>query len=1009
MKKLFPYLFVFLNATLLFAGVTGKISGTVYDAETGEPLVGANVYLEGTTLGASTDADGAYIILHVPAGEYTVHAAYIGYRDARIARVHVQIDLTTTLEIKMESAALTTEEVVVVAKRPVIRKDMSNSQLSMDARTIEAVPVSTLNAALTLQAGIENSSRGLIIRGGGANETVVMMDGFTTNDERSNLPVTNVGLGNVREVQVLTGGFNAEYEQARSGVVNVVTRDGDVRFSGYMTMEYRPPAPKNFGISPYDKNSYFNRPYFDPDVMWTGTDNGAWDAYTQQQNVTFQGWETESQKTLLDDDPNNDMSPEQLLRLFEYYRRRDGRIKKGDYRFEAGLGGPLPFLNRWMEKPAFYLSHFQDRSMYVFPLSRDAYSRSHTRLKLTARPGAAWQVMAFAEYGETRGSSAYNWTPPTGDILQSVEEVAALPNSSPTGLSIPFMPGYFSPADIYRGAAGFKLTYSPDRNAFLETRLSFRYNRYKTFQVAPRDTGRTYELFDGFYVDEAPYGYWGYPANGPAEIHLGGWMNLGRDRSADNTFQLNTDYALQFNKWNEFKTGLSFVYNEFNINAFTDNPLFTTWRRSLKYHVFPYRLGLYAQDKLEFEGFIANVGFRLDYYDANTTVLDVAPFDDVYKVGQGDQISNAPSKDAQGRLIFSPRVGISHPISETAKLYFNYGHFRSEPASSNRFRLQQEYNGQTTYIGNPNLIPERTIAYEVGFEQSLFESWLIKVAGYYKDVSHQPGWIYYEGLNDTRYRTAASNNYADIRGLELTLRKRYGDWFMGFINYTYDVRSSGYFGLLQYYEDPKLQREYNKLHPVVSRRLPQPYASMNLVFFTPEEFGPRVMGWHPLDNWRLTLLGTWRTGSYYTYVLPDKPVVKDNTQWRDYYNLDLKLNKTWRLNDITLDVYVDVRNVLNTQYMSRAGFSDNFDWLNYLESLNFSWEEGVEKGNDRIGDYRDWNVAYDPLEPNPDNDPEIAARNKKRKETKSYIDMPNIRSMTFLNPRDIRFGVTIRF
>ncbi len=276
-------------------------------------------------------------------------------------------------------------------------------------------------------------------------------------------------------------------------------------------------------------------------------------------------------------------------------------------------------------------------------------------------------------------------------------------------------------------------------------------------------------------------------------------------------------------------------------------------------------------------------------------------------------------------------------------------------------------------------------------------------------MSHQPGWVYYKGLNEVEYRRAASNNYADIRGLEITLRKRYGNWFSGFINYTYDVRSSGYFGLLSYYEDPKLQREYEKQHPVISRRHPQPYASLNLVFFTPREFGPLVMGMRPLEDWRLTLLGTWRTGAYETYNPLNTPGVADNTQWRDVYNIDLKLNKEIRFKDVTFDFYVDIRNLFNTKYMSRAGFSDIYDWLNYMESLNFSWEEGVEKGEDRIGDYRDWDVPYDPLEPNPDNDPEIAARNKKRKETKSYIDMPNIRSLTFLNPRDIRFGITIRF
>ena len=110
-----------------------------------------------------------------------------------------------------------------------------------------------------------------------------------------------------------------------------------------------------------------------------------------------------------------------------------------------------------------------------------------------------------------------------------------------------------------------------------------------------------------------------------------------------------------------------------------------------------------------------------------------------------------------------------------------------------------------------------------------------------------------------------------------------------------------------------------------------------------------------------------------------------------------------------MQLYVDIRNVFNFKYLSEAGFSDTYDRQSYLHSLNFSWEEGEENGNDRVGDYRPPGVEYDPLEPNLYNDPEIRARNDKRKETKSYIDMPNITSLTFLYPRDIYFGIRINF
>ncbi len=135
----------------------------------------------------------------------------------------------------------------------------------------------------------------------------------------------------------------------------------------------------------------------------------------------------------------------------------------------------------------------------------------------------------------------------------------------------------------------------------------------------------------------------------------------------------------------------------------------------------------------------------------------------------------------------------------------------------------------------------------------------------------------------------------------------------------------------------------------------------------------------------------------------------DDVQWADWYNVDLRISKRINISSFGVDLYLDVTNLFNFKYMSEAGFADQFDRLAYLESLNFSWEDGVEHGDDRVGDYRPVGVAYDPLETNPNNDSEIESRNDKRKEDKSYIDMPNITSLTFLNPRRYTFGIRISF
>lgn len=1013
LKNIKVILFIMLLiSTHVFAGTTGKIAGWVKDAKSGEALPGVNVYIEGEAMGAATDNQGMYYILNVPPGNYTLKAVYIGYAEKQVVNVRVQIDQTTKVNFNMTEEALETEAVIVVAERPVVIRDISNSQMNIEAENIDALPVASVAEAVTLQAGIESGALGIVVRGGSADETVFMVDGFSQNDSRSNYPYSAVTLSSVEEVQVQTGGFNAEYGQARSGLVNVVTKEGRPNeYNASLSFKISPAAPKHFGRSLYDPYSYFNRPFFDPDVMWTGTNNGAWDEYTQNQYPTFEGWNAVSDELLADNNPDNDLTPEGAQRLFEWYRRRQGDIDKPDYVFDGGFGGPVPFINKDLGNLRFFLSHFQEKDMFIFPLSRDSWGSHHTQLKLTSDVASNMKLTLTGLYGEEHSASPYQWTTtPTGYILHDQSEIANLTNSSNTGTAIPYMPGYFSPSSIYRSNVGIKFKHVLSQNTLYEARLQYMQSNYSTFKMRDRDPSLKYEIVDGFFVDEAPYGYDGFGTTGVGGMHLGGWMNLGRDKSKNATTSLGLDLTSQLDANNQVKTGIDFVYNDYSINSTTNSPSLSTWNRSMIYHVFPYRLGLYVQDKLEFEGFIANLGLRLDMSDPNSKEYVLDTYDDYYKAGIGENIESAPTKESDIQYYLSPRLGIAHPISENSKLYFNYGHFTSEPSSSSRFRLQREANGLVTYIGNRNLELQKTISYEVGYEHNLFDMILLKAAGYYKDVKDEPGWVYYENVNSSvQYYKMENNNYADIRGFELTLMKSYGSYFSGFVNYTYDVRSSGYFGLLENYLNPTKQNEYLREKPVQNRVHPRPYARANLDFHTPVDFGPEWLGQHILAEWRLNILADWRTGRYETYNPNNKPGVVDDVQWLDWYNVNLRLSKNIQISTYSLQFYIDVSNLFNFKYMSEAGFSDSYDRENYFKSLRFPWEEGVEKGNDKVGDYRPVGVKYDPLEANPDNDPEIKKRNDKRIENKSYIDMPNIKSLTFLNPRDIFFGIRISF
>ncbi len=994
-------------AGLLYGGTTGKITGRVVDAESGAPLPGVNLVLAGTRIGAATDANGYYVILNVPPGTYSLQASMMGYAKVTATNVVVNVDLTTTVDFRLKVEVLSMEQVVVEAERPIVPKDVSASQVNVESRVIASLPVQELAQVVGLQAGV----RGMAIRGGEARQAAVLMDGLSLNDERSNTPYTTVPLSAVKEVQIQTGGFNAEYGNLRSGIVNVITKEADRhRYSGTISALYRPPGPKHFGPSIYDPNTYFTRPYLDPVVCWTGTASGGWDSYTQRQYPSFAGWIAVADATVQDGDPSNDLTPEGAQRLWKWQHRRQGDITKPDYVLDFSFGGPVPLVSLMAGGLRFFLSHQRLREMFVFPLSRDAYGENVSQLKLISDISPSMKLVLSGMYGEVHSVSPYDWTTtPTGDLLRGTYSVADLVNSS-SGNAILYTPGYYSPGSIYRSMVGLKFTHVLTPRTFYEVGLQHNINRYNTFQMSLRDTTKRYEPVPGIWVDEAPWGYWGYGVTGIGDaMIIGGWMNLGRDKSLIKTSSMRFDLTSQVDNRNQVKAGFQLVYNDLNIKSYTENPGMSTWNRTQTYHRFPYRIGAYLQDKLEFQGFIANIGVRLDYTNPNGIRYDLQPYDKLFREGYGNTIEKAaPVKDAKAHLYLSPRLGVSHPITDNSKLYFNYGHFLQEAASTYRFRLQREANGLVTSVGNPDLEEERTVAYELGYSQNLFDMFLLNIAAYYRDITNQPGWVYYQNVTGSvKYNITENNNYQDVRGFEVTLTKRAGGWVSGFVNYTYEVITSGYFGLLRYYQDPNMQRDYLRQNPYQERPHPRPYARANIDFLTPPEFGPKVLGLYPLGLWNLNVLASWRAGAYETYNPHNIPGLVDNVQWKDYYNVDLRLAKTFRISRYDVQFYVDVTNALNLKRLSYAGFANYYDYLDYLESLHFPWETGAEHGNDRIGDYRKEGVKYEPYDPT---DPTKTKEDLDRiLKTKAYIDMPNLTYFTFLDPRDVKFGIKLNF
>jgi outer membrane receptor protein involved in Fe transport len=203
------------------AALTGKLAGRVTDASTGEPIPGAAVVLVGARIGATTDADGYYFVLNVSPGEYAVQASLVGYRSETRREVRVNVDRTTPVGFELSPTAIEVEGVTVTAPREVVQLDVSGSKAILQGSELRAVPVRNLEEALALQPAVQPRGQ---IRGGSLDQTQVIVDGHLLTDVRYNFPVLNINSTIIEEIQVLSGGFSAEFGNARSGIVNVVSR-----------------------------------------------------------------------------------------------------------------------------------------------------------------------------------------------------------------------------------------------------------------------------------------------------------------------------------------------------------------------------------------------------------------------------------------------------------------------------------------------------------------------------------------------------------------------------------------------------------------------------------------------------------------------------------------------------------------------------------------------------------------------------------------------------------------
>ena len=437
------------------------------------------------------------------------------------------------------------------------------------------------------------------------------------------------------------------------------------------------------------------------------------------------------------------------------------------------------------------------------------------------------------------------------------------------------------------------------------------------------DAPNSYYDYGEPFVDENGNGVWD-DRDGFWDYGYDQWALYHKTKSITNTFRL--DLTSQVAKQHEIKSGLEFkdltlemnevqypdqTYDgQYDAGEWADRGIFRDF-----YTRTPKQGAFYIRDKMEYGEMIADLGFRYEFYlQANETRGIQYSQESL----QGQNISDSRNK-------FSPRVSFSFPVSDKAKLFFNYGHFYQLPDMRYFYRRPTQASSAAGIIGNPNLDFQKTIQYELGVQYSIARGYVTKLSGFYKD--------YYGLLNSIRevYGPISTDVYGNIdyarsRGLEFQLEKRYGSFFAGSFDYQY----SWAFGKNSSESSDYFARFYRQEIPIQER--PLDWDIRHQLTFTGDlraakDQRPRFGIFKLPDDWSFNFIWQFKTGRPFTpdvrypgLILVGREKPLPNSKRMDYYSsVDVRFDKNfqvWKLNyTITMRVenLFDTRNV-NTVY-----------------------------------------------------------------------------------------------
>lgn len=228
---------VFFFTSLAIAQSTGKINGRVVDAATGDPVIGANVAITGTTQGAATDLDGNYIIQAVKPGTYSITVSYISHAKKQVTGVEVRAGETTTLNISLQPKTIGMNAVVVTAQASrssaagllSIQRKSVPVQSGISSQQISKTGDGDVGSALKRVTGVTvRNGKDIFIRGLGNRYSNIQLNGSqlpSTNPNQKEVPVDLLGSGLVESIMVQKTYTADQLAEFSGGTVKIITKE----------------------------------------------------------------------------------------------------------------------------------------------------------------------------------------------------------------------------------------------------------------------------------------------------------------------------------------------------------------------------------------------------------------------------------------------------------------------------------------------------------------------------------------------------------------------------------------------------------------------------------------------------------------------------------------------------------------------------------------------------------------------------------------------------------------